>query len=68
MAVKKEENDSDDLRPFSREERRKIRRLLESEERIKWFWGTIRVWATWISGTIMATYGLFEVFRNIWRQ
>ncbi len=68
MPVKKTEDFvEDDYRTFTPEERKKLRKLIVQEDRLQWFWGSLRVWATWISGTVIATYSVFEVVRNfIW--
>jgi hypothetical protein len=68
MSRKREDDDfsEDDFRTFTPDERKKLRKLIVQEERIQWFWGTLRVWATWISGTVVATYSIFEILRNLW--
>lgn len=65
-----EEMDEDDIsgRPLTIAERRSLRRMIESEERIQWFWGSVRVWGAWISGAIIGTWALVEIGRKIWTK
>jgi len=44
----------DDDRQFTAEERKQLRKLLENEARIAWFWSSARVWAGWVSAAIIA--------------
>lgn len=43
------ELDSDEGRPFTPAEIAEMRKMLEREQRVVWFWSTVRVWATWIA-------------------
>lgn len=36
-------------RPFTAEERKELRAILENDRRMKWFWSTARIWAGWLS-------------------
>ena len=41
-------------------ERRRLRRIIESDRRARWFWATSRTWIIWIGGVALAitsTYG-----------
>lgn len=68
-------NDLDDIdeeeisgRPLTIAERRAIRKMIENEERIQWFWGSVRVWAGWISGAIIGAWALVEIAGRIWKR
>ena len=54
------EDDDDDLKELTPSERKKIRKIIEGQERAEWFWSTIRIWALWISGIVGGVYALFE--------
>ena len=55
-------------RPLTIAERRAIRRIIENEQRIQWFWGSVRVWAAWISGAIIGAWALIEIGARIWKR
>lgn len=59
---------SDDEKPLSAEERKALRRLIENEERLQWFWGSVRVWAGWISAAIIGAWALIEVAGKVWKR
>lgn len=42
----------DEERQLTPAERAAIRKLLESQERVVWFWATVRVWAVWIAAVV----------------
>ena len=48
-----DDRDPDEL-PFTATERAELRRLMESERRAKWLWGSIRVWALWVTAVVAA--------------
>lgn len=56
------ENSDDDapLPPFTKEQHRKILRMLESQERAAWFWASTGIWLKWI-GSILAICVAFKV-------
>ena len=37
---------------LTNEEKRAIRTILKNEDRVKWFWGSVRVWALWIGAVV----------------
>lgn len=39
---------------LSEEELRAIRDIIQSEQRAKWLWSSIRVWSIWIAGILTA--------------
>lgn len=43
------ELDSDEGRPLSPHEISEMRKMLERDKRVIWFWTTARVWAGWIA-------------------
>lgn len=56
---------SDEGRPFTEEEIIKIRAILEKEERIVWFWSTMRVWAGWVVGIVGAYFAIKSLFADV---
>lgn len=46
---------------FTKEERDAIRKNLKRDERIAWFWGSVRLWAGWIAG-IAAFFVLIQEY------
>lgn len=58
-------DDEIDGRPLTMAERKAVRLLIQREARIQWFWGSVRVWAGWISGAIIGTWALIEIARKI---
>lgn len=64
-----DDNDDDtDGRPLTTAERKALRRLIESEDRIQWFWGSVRVWAGWISAAIIGAWSIVEIGTKIWKR
>jgi hypothetical protein len=53
--------DSDEGRPLTQQEISEMRQMLERDKRVVWFWGTARVWATWIAA-IGAAYVAGKTF------
>jgi hypothetical protein len=39
---------------FTEEERQFLRRMMEEEKRVAWFWATVRRWAFWTATTVAA--------------
>jgi hypothetical protein len=35
--------------PLTEEENRAVRRMLKTEDRMRWFWSTARVWFMWFA-------------------
>lgn len=46
--------------PLSEDEIEKLRELLDAQQRAEWFWKQARIWATWVSATIVGTYAIYE--------
>lgn len=67
---KSDEDDDNEIsgRPLTVAERRAIRKLIENESRIQWFWGSVRVWAGWVSAAIIAGWSLVEIINTIWKR
>lgn len=61
-------DDEVDDRPLTAAERKALRILIIREQRVQWFWGTVRVWASWISGAIIGCWAIFEIVRKIWTK
>lgn len=54
----------DDERPFSAEERARLRAILENDERVAWLWASMRVWAGYVSGAVVATYAIYKAVQD----
>lgn len=66
---KNEYEDEDFLaRPLSPAERRILRKMIENEARVQWFWGTVRVWAGWISAAIVGSWAIIEIVGKVWKR
>lgn len=61
-------DDEVDGRPLTAAERKALRLLIIRERRIQWFWGTMRVWAGWLSAMIIGGWAIFEILRKIWTR
>lgn len=55
-----DQEDEDDYRELTASERKRLRKILESQERAEWLWSTIRIWALWISGITAGIYAIGE--------
>jgi hypothetical protein len=53
------ENDHD-VPPLSDDELKELRSLLENEKRMVWLRSSIRVWAGYIAGFIIASFALYK--------
>lgn len=53
---------------LTRSEIRELRSILESERRMRWFWSTSRIWAAWLTGTIVATYSLYDTLEKFLKR
>lgn len=49
---------------FSPEERRELRRILETQARTEWLWATLRIWAIWIAAVVGGIYALLAILRD----
>lgn len=54
----------DSERPLTPEEIAKIRKLMESDDRVTWFWSSVRIWAGWISAAIIGFYGVYQAING----
>lgn len=43
----------DSVPPLTEDEIEKLRGLLRSDDRVVWFWSTLKVWATWIAAVLL---------------
>lgn len=46
--------------PLSEDENRKIRRIIRDEDRMRWLWATLRVWAGYLTGGAITLFALYE--------
>ena len=51
-----DENDYDSPPPLRPEEIRAIRRIIKTDDRMRWFRATVRIWAGWVSAIIGALW------------
>lgn len=58
-------DDDIDDRPLTSAERRAVRLLIQREDRIQWFWGTVRVWAGWLSAVAVALMTIIEIGKKL---
>ena len=56
-----EVDDIDGKTPLTELERKKIRRIIQDQDRMNWLWGTLRIWGSWVSGAIVGTWAVYEV-------
>lgn len=60
-----QENDGLPLNRLTRDEIKELRAMLEADRRARWAWSTGRVWVTWVSGGIIAVYGLWDTVEKL---
>lgn len=48
--------------PFTEEERKRIRKMMEQDSHVAWFWATMRKWAGW---TFVAVAALVTFRENV---
>lgn len=48
--------------PLTEEENRAIRRILKTEDRMRWFWSTVRIWVMWAFAIFAAWSAVKGVF------
>jgi hypothetical protein len=53
-------DDDDEIPPFSDDERKEIRALLEHEKRVKWFYASARIWIGWAIGAPVALLAAYQ--------
>lgn len=54
--------------PLDDEELAKIRDIIKSQDRARWFYANMRIWATWISAFIVGTWAVLEVFGKFFKK
>ncbi len=65
---KADEPRDDDGLPLTRLTRREIkelREMLEADRRARWAWSTGRIWATWLAGSMVAVYSLYDTVEKL---
>lgn len=53
---------------LTRAEIKELRELLESDRRARWAWSTGRIWATWVTGSIIAVYSLYDTLEKAFKK
>ena len=58
------QDDDDEGRELTAADRRRLRMLLDRDERVQWFWSSMRVWGAWVSASVVAAYGVYQAIRD----
>lgn len=58
-------DDDDDDREFTAADRRRLRQMIEREERLDWFYGSLRVWGGYIAAGVGAGYAAYVAVRDL---
>jgi hypothetical protein len=57
---------------FTDEEAQRLRELLKADDRVKWFWASIRTWALWLAAVASAMHwgwaALTDIFTSFFRH
>lgn len=46
--------------PLTPEENKKLRRIIRDEDRMRWFWATVRLWAGWTAAALAGIYASYQ--------
>lgn len=50
--------------PLSDAEIKRLRRILQNDDRMRWFWVSARLWAGWIAGSLAAVWASYTAIRK----
>jgi len=53
---------------FTEKERKAVRKIVRDQARMDWLWGTLRIWAGWVSGGIVGAYAIYEIFLRFFKK
>jgi hypothetical protein len=53
---------------FTQDERRRLRHMLEEEERMVWLWATIRIWVGGLAAAVAATWAIVDFIPKLLRN
>lgn len=45
---------------LTEDELKRIRDMIDKEKKYQWFWASLRIWAGWISATILFFYASYH--------
>lgn len=51
--------------PLRPDELIRVREMFKSEDRAVWFWGTVKVWATWIAAVVLGVSMGWDALKKI---
>lgn len=51
--------------PLTEEERRFVRKMIEQEKHVAWFWATLRQWAFWTATVVAGIVAFRENLKSI---
>lgn len=54
--------------PLTPDENERLRRMLEADDRARWFWSTIRTWVIWMGGVSLALVAMKDTIAGIIRS
>lgn len=71
MATRKKAPEGDELEgfsadPFTEEERKFLRKMMQEEMHVAWFWATIRRWAFWMATIVAGIVAFRENIKAMW--
>lgn len=58
------QNDPDGKEPLNELERKTLRHMIRQQDRLAWFWATLRIWTGWLVGA----YALYEVLLKLFKK
>ena len=64
----KEEFSEEENHPLTKRELLELRKILEQDRRARWLWSTVRLWAAWFSGVVLAIITLHEKIRDFFKS
>ena len=54
--------------PLTDEERRKLRRIIDSDEKAAWLRSMLRAWGAWVAGGIVSLIALNSTLRDWFKE
>jgi hypothetical protein len=53
---------------FTEDERRRLRLMLEEEERMVWLWATLRIWVSWLAAAVAGVWAITDLLPKLLRK
>jgi hypothetical protein len=50
---------------FTEDERRRLRLMLEEEERMIWLWATLRIWVSWLAAAVASVWAITDLLPKL---